>query len=282
MSYHKPIQLIPPAILLLNQIHLSACLTKLFAYAKVFALHHSIKSLPASFILPTPKSPHTPITFNQQPYIPTHTQLALQVTSAALQANLVRHPDRLVHGHQPSPSDRHRRHPLINSLLVPLLNPLQQRCSPQQTPRLSAVHQRRPVLILPHPDHPLPKKLRNQNYLPSSLLHPLSHPPQPTPVLFPQRDPLQTEPPPPARPPTSPLPALRSLLLPYLLSLLALLFSAAFPLPPLRSRVLFHCLQPLPHFSFHSSPIPLTAGTNSAPAPSPARHESKGAYAYFL
>ena len=88
-SYHLP-------YILLNQVPLSACLTKLFAYANPFASHHSIKSLPASFILPTLKSPHSliprtppphirvPITSDQQPLIPTHTQLALQVSSAAL------------------------------------------------------------------------------------------------------------------------------------------------------------------------------------------------------
>ena len=52
-SYHL-------SYILLNQVPLSACLTKLFAYPNPLTSHHSIKSLPALFILPNQKSPLTP------------------------------------------------------------------------------------------------------------------------------------------------------------------------------------------------------------------------------
>ena len=151
LPYHKPIQLIPPAI---HPIEPSApfsmsyktiCINHpirftLFNQISSSVIHSSHSKITTHSIPRTPP-PHirVPITSNQQPFIPTHTQLALQVPSSALQAHLVCHPDRLVHGYQPNPFNQNRRHPLINPLLLPLLDPPQQRCSPQQNPRLPAV-----------------------------------------------------------------------------------------------------------------------------------------------
>ena len=224
--------------------------------------------------LTNPSHIRVPITSNQQPFIPTHTQLALQVPSAALQAHLVRHPDRLVHGYQPNPSNRNRHHPLINPLLVPLLDTPQQSCSPQQNPRLPAVHQSRPVFIFPHPDHPPSPK--------SSVTKTTSHPLCSTysatllnlllfcslnetlckfqvttviSIIIITALPI-TEP---------PLPTLRSLLLQYLLSLLALYSPQPSPPPP-RSRVLLQHLQPQPPHP-PLSPWPPEPTPHHPPAP---------------
>ena len=71
-------------------------------------------------------------------------------------AHLVRHPDRLVHGNQSNSPDRNCRHPLIDPFLLSLLDPPQQRCSPQPHPRLPTVHQSRPLLVLPPSKSPPP------------------------------------------------------------------------------------------------------------------------------
>ena len=183
-SYHLP-------YILLNHVPLSACLTKLFAYANPFASHHSIRSLPASFILPTPNSPHTPF-------------LALPLPTFAFQSPPINSLSFLHILNWLSMSLRQRSRPTSSVIqtgwytATNLTPPIETAvtlsyihfCCPSSihlnnaaplnnTPRLPTVHQSRPVLVLPHPDHPLPlpKKLRNQDYLPFPLLHPLSHPP---------------------------------------------------------------------------------------------------------
>ena len=150
-----------------------------------------------------------------------------------------------------------------------------------------------PVFILPHPDHHSPK-----SSVTKTTSHPLCSTHSATLLNLPQfcslnetlckfqvttviitALPITELPPPPARPPTLPFPALCSLLLPFLLSLLAVLFSSpAFPLPPPRSGILFQHLQPQPP----PPSISMTTRTNSAPTPSPARRESKGAFASIL